>query len=105
MLIFTEGGNRRSIERTTHQTNSIHMVYAELEPLTRTFGTTVVKDDALAAYTTHVGSKVLVQKCWFKSVGSKVLVQKCWFKSVGSFLEMPQDFFPTELHRVSLPSH
>jgi hypothetical protein len=29
------------------------MVYAELEPVTRTFGTTVVKDDALAAYATH----------------------------------------------------
>jgi hypothetical protein len=30
------------------------MVSAELEPVTRTFGTTVVKDDALAAYATHV---------------------------------------------------
>jgi hypothetical protein len=28
-------------------------VSAELEPVTRTFGTTVVKDDALAAYATH----------------------------------------------------
>jgi hypothetical protein len=30
------------------------MVSAWLEPVTRTFGTTVVKDDALAAYATHV---------------------------------------------------
>jgi hypothetical protein len=29
------------------------MVFAELEPVTRTFETTVVKDDALAAYATH----------------------------------------------------
>jgi hypothetical protein len=29
------------------------MVSAELEPVTRTFGTTVVKDDALATYATH----------------------------------------------------
>jgi hypothetical protein len=29
------------------------MVSAELEPVTRTFGTTVVKDDALAAYATN----------------------------------------------------
>jgi hypothetical protein len=29
------------------------MESAGLEPVTRTFGTTVVKDDALAAYATH----------------------------------------------------
>jgi hypothetical protein len=29
------------------------MVSTELEPVTQTFGTTVVKDNALAAYATH----------------------------------------------------
>jgi hypothetical protein len=56
MLIFTEeetGEHPRSIEEnnTSNKLNS-HMMSAELEPVTRTFGTTVVKDDALAAYAT-----------------------------------------------------
>jgi hypothetical protein len=56
MLIFTAGGYRRSrrkpLEHRREQHNS-HMVSAELEPVTQIFGTTVVKDDALAAYATH----------------------------------------------------
>jgi hypothetical protein len=37
---------------TSNKLNS-HMVSAELEPVTRTFGTTVAKDDSLVAYATH----------------------------------------------------
>jgi hypothetical protein len=35
------------------------MVSAELEPVTRTFGTTV-KDDALVAYATHATSAIVI---------------------------------------------
>jgi hypothetical protein len=34
------------------------MVSAELKPVTRTFGTTVVKNDALAAYATHATHQI-----------------------------------------------
>jgi hypothetical protein len=48
------GENPHSIgENTTSNKLNSHVVSAELEPVTRTFGTTVVKDGALAAYTTH----------------------------------------------------
>jgi hypothetical protein len=51
---FYVGENPRSIgENNTSSKLNSHMVSAELEPVTRTFGTTGVKDDALAAYATH----------------------------------------------------
>jgi hypothetical protein len=50
--------NPRSIGKnnTSNKLNS-HMVSAELKPVTQTFGTTVVKDDVLAAYATHATHK------------------------------------------------
>jgi hypothetical protein len=59
MLILREetGENPRSIgeNNTSNKLNS-HMVSAELEPVTRTFGTTVVST-VLAAYATHATLK------------------------------------------------
>jgi hypothetical protein len=49
------GENPRSIgeNNTSNKLNS-HMMSAELEPVTRTFGTTMVKDDTLAACRSRV---------------------------------------------------
>jgi hypothetical protein len=55
------------------------MVSAELEPVTRTFGTTVVKDDALAAYATHATQQQILA-CLASHVGPNVLPSKCWLK-------------------------
>jgi hypothetical protein len=50
---LTCGFSRSIGENNTSNKLNSHMVSTELEPVARTFGTTVVKDDALAACATH----------------------------------------------------
>jgi hypothetical protein len=73
--------NPRSIGKnnTSNKLNS-HIVSAELQPVTRTFGTTLVKDDALAAYATHATLKHItisytsVHPC---TISSRALLREC----------------------------
>jgi hypothetical protein len=81
--------NPRSIgEKNTANKLNSHMVSSELEPVSRTFGTTVVKDDTLAAYAIPIMNWTVISCTtdWYSTnLANQVTVEyeTCSYEEIG----------------------